>query len=231
MRSGQALTHLVELQGTPTGNLTWTLVDEAGTAVSNGTIVPAAGAISLIVLVTGLSNTLGAGVLWGARDLSWSYVVNGVTIFGEYRYTLEGRVPFGVMPAGVRTKLGLGADEDLGDEEIPLLKAYLLFRSRVGSAALATVTADLDKLLIREAIESAAALELLPTLQVRVAEKESSGTNQYARGKIDWDKLEAVLRQAVSTGEVLVNPGLTPTSNGISLLLLVTPDVELFPGA
>ena len=230
MRSGQALPYLVELVGVPVGNLTWILTNETGTNIASGTVVPVVGAISLTIPVTSGNNTL-SGALWGSRDLTWSYTVGAELIYGEHRYSLEGRVPFGVTPGGVRTKLGLTADQDLVDDEIPLLKAYLLFQDRVGSVALTAVTGDIGKLIIREAIEASAALELLPTLQVRVAQRESSGTNQYVRGDVEWDKLEQVLRQLIAAGEVLVNPGLEPVSNGISLLQVASPSIDLFPGA
>ena len=230
MRSGQALPYLVELVGVPVGNLAWSLANEDGTNIASGTVVPAVGAISLTIPVTSGNNTL-SGTLWGSRDLTWSYTVGAELIYGEHRYSLEGRVPFGVTPGGVRTKLGLTADQDLVDDEIPLLKAYLLFQDRVGSVALTAVTGDIGKLIVREALEASAALELLPTLQVRVAQRESSGTNQYVRGDVEWDKLEQVLRQLIAVGEVLVNPDLEPVSNGISLLQVASPDTDLFPGA
>jgi hypothetical protein len=229
VRAGQILNHTVELTEAADGVqvLTWTLVDEFGSAISNGSTTPPSGAISVDIVISAPNNTLGLGLLWGGRELSWSF--DGQVGFHQYR--LEGMVPFGASCAGVRSKLGLGNADDLGDEEIPLLKSYLTFRDKVGAVALAAVTGDLNKMIVMDAIEASAALSLLPTLQVRVAEKESSGTNQYARGKIDWALLDQVLTDLVTAGEGLVDPALVVAASGLSLLQLVTPDTDLFPGA
>lgn len=231
MRSGTAFTHLVELVGTPDGALTWALTDAGGTAVTNGTITPDVGAVSVLLTIPSINNTLGVGIRTGSRDLTWSYAVEGVIQSGSVQYLLEARIPFAVSPMGVRTKLGLGAVEDLGDDEIPLMKAYLVFEESVGSVELAAVTGDLAQLRVVDAIEAIAALSLLPSLQVRIAERESSGTNQYARGKIDWQQLQEDLQAMVQEGEAAANSALVAGSNGTSLLQLVTPDVDLFPGA
>lgn len=231
MRSGTAFTHLVEFVGAVDGDLTWTLTDAAGGAVSNGTISPATGAVSAVIAVPALDNTLGVGERLGARELAWSYSVASVTQTGFAQYRLEARIPFAVTAEGVRTKLGLGDIDDLRDEEIPLMRTYLTFEDRVGAVALAAVSGDLATLLVVDALEAGAALLLLPTLQVRVAAKESSGTNQYARGKIDWETLRGELLATVQLGEGVVNTALEPGNNGVSLLQLVTPDVDLFPGA
>lgn len=229
MRSGQPYTHVVTFSAPADGvaQLIWSLIDETGGAVTSGTLTPPLNAISANVTITAPYNTLTSPIMWGGRELSWSFVMQ----VGRHQYELEGYIPFGINPNGVRTKLGLGVGDDLTDEEIPLLKAYLTFRDTVGSTTLAAVTADLSKLIVADAVEAIAALALLPTMQVRVAERESSGTNQYARGKVDWDSLAENLRALVTAGEALVDISLAPSNNGVSLLQLATPDTDLFPGA
>lgn len=228
MRAGQDLVYTAALTTSADGlaALTWTLVDGAEATVTSGSVIPEAGAISVDITVLATHNTLLPGAMLGDRELSWQFEGD----YDLHRYRLEASIPFGVSPEGVRQKLGLSA-ADLSDAEIPLLKAYLTFQSRVGSTLLAAVTDDLTILTVTDAIEAGAALAVLPTLQVRVAEKESSGTNQFARGSIDWAALAGVLAALVSEGEGLVNPALEVASSGVSLLQLVTPDVDLFPGA
>lgn len=206
--------------------LTWTLTNEIGTSVATGTITPVSGAISQEISVIASNNTLASGTLWGSRELAWSF--NGQT--GFFEYSLESRVPFGATADGVRTKLGL-TDADLADEEIPLLKAYLTFRDTVGTTALAAVSSDLAKMKVSNAVEAMAALALLPTLQVRIAQKESSGTNQFERFKIDWEALAEVLRAMINEGQAAVDPTLVGVASGVSLLRLSTPAIDLFPGA
>lgn len=231
MRSGLPFSHTVELTGPVVGDLTWSLSDPEDAVVATGTVPIAAGAVSATIDIAAIDNTLAGAQMWGARDLSWSYTTGTTLVSGELRYLLELAIPFPVTPTGVRTKLGLSDASELTDVEIPLLRAYLEFRTTVGSATLAAVTDDLERLAAASAIEALAGLELLPTLQVRVAQREASGTNQFNRGTVDWEKLEAHLRAIVDAGVAAVDPALALTNNGVSLLQLVTPSVDLFPGA
>lgn len=231
MRSGQIFSHLVELVGVADGDLVWVLTGDDGTNITSGTITPPAQSISVAINVPGTHNTLTGAAMWGNRELAWSYLHQGIAQGGHVQYNIEGRVPFGVTPNGVRTKIGLSAADDLSDDEIPLVKAYLVFRELVGENPLLAATTDLARIVVADAIEARAALDLLPTLQVRVAQQESSGTNQFQRAKIDWAALEAALLATITAGELAVDPAKTFELSGSALLLLVTPDTDLFPGA
>ena len=154
------------------------------------------------------------------RELSWSYLSGGATVSGSARWTLEGAIPFGAREDGVRQKLGLDNSADLPDSEIPLMKGYLKFQSLMGASALTALetTTDYNQVLIIDAIEASAALYLLPTLQIRVAKTETSGTNTYTRQNIDWEMLEARLQSYVS--EAVETVGSSPTSNSISMFIV-----------
>ncbi len=233
MRAGFPLSHVISFaSGEPDANVTWQLLDTAGAVKQTGVLNPAPGAVSGTIEISALSNTLAGGQLLGSRDLSWSYAVGGVTVNGSFRYQLEGPVPFFASENGVRNMLGIDGVEDLSDEDIALVRGYLEFEQIVGASALAPFLSgtSYQMMLISEGIEAQAALRLVPTLQVRVAKRETSGTNQYDRGEIDWLDIQASLAARVSAAAVIIDPSLdVPGSGSSALLVLVTPNFDLFP--
>lgn len=226
VRSGSAFTHTVPLPSGAPDLVTWVLYDTGGVMVSSGTVAPPAGAVSFQIEVPGPANTLAAGSYVSSRDLVWSYTLGGSLVTDEKRYSVEARPPYGVSAAGVRSKLGL-EEADLKDSEISLIRAFLNFRD-----VLDPVDQDPDSLVIRDAIEAVAALNLLPSLRVRVAKMEDSGTNKYQRQDVDWDALAAELAGLVSAGYLLIDPtydqyGVTPGN----LFILATPATDPITGA
>lgn len=221
MRSGTALTQLVEFsEGAPDGDITWTLLDGAGATVTGGTVTPEADSVSAVIAVPGAQNVISeAGVLFAHRELNWSYTVGGIAHNGRQRYRLEAFLPFGVSEEGVRRKLGVESHE-IEDESIDLVGAFTDFRKKVTAALLDAVSGD-DELVVCDAIEALAALNVLPTLQVSLAAKESSGTSQFQRDKIDWKALRAHLEYLVATGYATVNPATDTTANLAPLLIAV----------
>ena len=216
--------------GHPDGTVDWEVRDQSGALLDSGSIAVAAEAVSTVITVLAASNTLAVGELTSTRDVSWTYTVSGIVINGEERYRVEARLPFGVSAEGVRAKLGVDKT-DLPDSDVPLATAYYDFEAAVGSVNLAAVTDPADQLIVANAIEARAALALLPTMTVRVAAKESSGTNQYQRQKIDWEAVRLSLEAAVNAGYTLVIPGFDPTTDFGPLLILASPETDVLTGA
>lgn len=224
MRAGTALTQLVEFtDGFPDGDITWQLLDGAGAAVDDGTVTPVAASASAVIVVPGTDNLISGGALFDYRELNWSYSVGGVLLSGTLRYRLEAFLPLGVSAFGVRTKLGVESHE-LSDDAIDLVGAYVRFQDQVGAANLSAVTGN-DTLLARDAIEALCGLRLIPSLQVSLAQKLSSGTDQFQRAtKIDWETLRAQLESFLGEGVAAVNPNQDPAAAFTSLLVPVVRD-------
>jgi hypothetical protein len=220
MRAGTALTQLIEFsEGFPDGDISWGLLDASGNPLANGAVTPEADSASAVIMVPALDNDIvEAGALFAYRELSWSYTVGGLMQNGRRRYRLEAFLPLGVSEDGVRRKLGVESHE-LEDEKIDLVTAYSSFRETVTAAKLDAVT-NQTALAACDGIEALAALNLLPTLQISLAAKESSGTNQFQRTKIDWDRLRAHLETILANGYAAVNP-LSDTSSQMPSLLTV----------
>jgi hypothetical protein len=226
MRSGTALTQLVEFSdGPPDGNITWELLDGRGAQVATGSVTPAADSASAIIAVSTAQNTIEADALSSPRELQWSYTVAGLAQAGRYRYRLEAFLQLGVSEDGVRRKLGLETHE-LEDSAIDLVSAYSRFRELATPTSLtATETAGgYAALLACDAIEATAAITLIPALQVKLAAKQSSGTDQFQRAAIDWEAIREQLNRYVAEGLAAVNPLADVTSNFGALVVAVVRD-------
>lgn len=229
VRAGTAVTFpILFSSGRPDGNVDYKIYDPAGLVLATGQIAVPADAVSVLLQVDATKNLLAAGTLLSYRDVEWSYAVGGQVQNGEVRYTVEARLPFGVSADGVRAKLGVDKT-DLPDSDISLAKAYLTFRDVVGTDQLAAVSND--DVAVTEAIEAQAALSLIPTMAVRVATKESSGTNQFQRQAIDWDTVAVYLQGIISAGYLTVVPSYDETAGFGSLLIVVTPATDAITGA
>lgn len=212
--------------GPPDADVQWELTGPTGSLGGDSLPVPA-GAVSISIKTDAADNTLRVGELFSYRDLSWTYTVGGVVINGETRYTIEARLPLGVSTDGVRRKLGVDA-VDLPDGDISLVKAYLKFQKATSPEALA---ASLNSFVVIDAIEAQAALDVLPTMTVRVAAQEESGTDKYKRQTVDWNAIALGLSDMIGTGVAELNPLYDPTLNFGSLLILAGPSSDAYTGA
>jgi hypothetical protein len=229
LRAGLAATHLVTFaDGQPDGDVTWELLADDGTVLDSGTITPAADQISVLIPLSSEATALPDGILQDTLDVTWSYAVSGAIRNGEARYMLEARLPLGISPDGVRTKLGVTASE-LPNTEISLVSSYLIFVDAIGIPP--TDAIGIAQLRIRDAIEAQAALALIPTMAVRIATSESSGTNEFKRQDIDWGAIAADLATMIDLGYLAVDPTFDAGAVTGELFLLATPAVDPITGA
>lgn len=229
INSGQAHTEVVTFEsGFPDGNVTYTLT--GASAPVTGSVTPTVGAVSVNIQITGLENTATLGSVLEGRRLDWTYTVGAVAVAGQRTWLLREALPFPATSDGVRNKLGLDLASDLSDESIDLTGAYLRFRAQVGVSTLAGFeTGDAYALLLAaDAIEATAALQMVPTMQVRVAKTETSGTNTYTRQDVNWEALVGHLRSYVDDAAAYLS-GTTTTFTGSGLFSVATRSDNLFP--
>lgn len=230
VRADTATSFLIEFTyGHPDGVVSWKLRGPDQAVITTGSVVIPVGAVSTYLRVPAEFNDLAPDQLSTFRDVEWTYDVNGAVVNGEARYIVEGRVPFGASADGVRTKLGIDDPADLPDNEISLVNAYLDFREVVGDEALSETSPS--NIAVRNAIEASAALDLLPTLMVRLAKKEDSGTSAFQRMDVDWAVLGASLESIILAGYVDVVPTYDDTMGFGSLFLLASPETDAITGA
>lgn len=231
LRENLAATHLVTFAtGQPDGDVTWSLLASDGTEISNGTVTPDAEAVSALIPIAAADIDLPDGTFQTTVDLLWSYTVDGAAVNGEYRYTVEARLPIGISPEGVRRKLGVSPSE-LPDGEIALAESYLVFVDRVTQAAYdAALGTGLVEIRMRNAVEAMAALVLVPTMPLRIAQSESSGTNEFKRQNIDWSAIAADLTAQVDAGLLAVDPAYDPLATDAVIFIVASPTTDAFTG-
>jgi hypothetical protein len=218
--------YLVEFDtGTPLGAFSYSLYDEDGNIVTgmlNLQVTPASGAVSILIQIPAAANVL-TKPLFEGRLISWSYATALGAVNGSYEYTIRKRVPFPVTTDGVRTKLGIDITE-MPDDRIDLLMAYVSFTEQfAGGLAAYETSGDATALKITQAIEALAALSLIDSLQLSLAKRLTSGTNEYERfSKIDWEALRARLSQLVYDTSILVDPTLVYSAPVIFALAVRT---------
>jgi hypothetical protein len=215
--------------GSPVGAITYSLYGNDGNVMSgyNGlTVTPDIGAMSVLVVIPGAANTV-ATPLFEQRTLLWSYMTAGGMFANQITYKVQKQLPFPATPDGVRAKLGLGPQE-LSDNSIDLMMAYanLVYAYEDNAFDPYATTGDRNTLLVTNAIEAMAALAAIPTLQLGIAKKESSGTNSYERfPNMDWDALIAALHRYLDDLNGLVTPLVDPY--GASLIFFtVSPTLD-----
>jgi len=230
VRAGTAFTIPVLFgSGRPDGDVSFKIYSPAGGVLHSVQIPVPADAVSIDLQAPAAANELPAGAVLSYRDAEWSYTIEGAIVNGELRYSLEARLPFGVSPDGVRAKLGVDA-KDLPNSDISLARAYLSFSSTVSTAAIDPTNSAL-MLAVSDAIEALAALALLPTMSVRVASSEDSGTNAFKRQEVDWAAVALALEATVSAGYLAVNPTYDITADFGPLLIVVSPATDAITGA
>lgn len=232
IRSGLASSHLVMFEsGLPDGAVAWSLGTPSGTAVASGTVTPDAGAVSLNLPISGANNTLSVGQYFGGRVLTWSYTVDSAPVGGEFRYAIEGSIPLAATHDGVRGKLGVSAVE-LPDELLSLAEAYLRVRNADDDSAVTPLlVGGLSEIKLKNAVEAMAGLLVLPTLMVRVASAEVSGTNQFKRQTIDWGAIARALEGMVGEAQLLLDPTFDPVADLGDLFLVVPQVTDAYTGA
>jgi len=213
-------------QGVPDGHtVSWQLYDVDGSLLDSGAVSVATDAVSVNMPIAASNNTLANGALFSSRDFAWSYAVDSNIINGEVRYSVEARAPFGAATDGVRSKLGV-SPQDLPDDDISLIRSYVVFRDTIGADNLTNITDEAVIFAVRDAIEAQAALFAIPSLGTRVAASEDTGTNAFKRQAIDWQVVADAMAARVNAGYVAVVPTYDPTANAGALFVLATPATD-----
>ena len=190
--AGSPYAQVVEFStGLPTGAVAYQLLGNDGSVLIDDVLNPDPAAVSVMIIIPGANNGC-ATPLFETRTLTWNYTTATGIVNGRIVYRVNKPIPFAVTADGVRSKLGV-EPSDLPDEGIDLVSAYANLKTSGDPSAYET-SGDADTLTITHGIEALAALALLPALQVKIAKKESGGTNSFERfGTIDWESLEGEL--------------------------------------
>lgn len=101
-----------------------------------------------------------------------------------------------VQPRDVRNLLGPNETE-LPDADIDLFTAYLLVKAEYEDIDIALISGGVEELYANQAIATKAALNVLPSLRLRVARQQSDGRVAFQRNKLEsLDELRAELENS-----------------------------------
>jgi hypothetical protein len=223
MLAGSPFAHEIDFStGLPTGAVVYSVLGNNNLPIAGFnavSVTPAAGALSITLIVPGIANTCNLPLFEG-RTLTWTYSTTKGIITQSVRYRVEKQIPFLVSNEGVRSKLGV-EDNEVEDRDIDLLHAYATLQAKYPTGVLDAIAplGNLNTLLVINAIEARAALDVLPSLQLAVAKTEDSGTNKYARfNSVDWDALRAGLEAHLN----LVDDLLVPAVDYVGIIMFQT---------
>ena len=152
------------------------------------------------------------------RTITYQWVSGGQLYSRRFAYYLVDWVNIDAEPAAVRAALGVNVGE-LPDRDISLVTAYLALKSSVGPGVDAALAAgDVTTIKINRAIVIREALRLLPSLRLKAARSESSGSESFQRFDIDWDALRddlrAELEELLPDAEARAHPWLITAGRG-----------------
>ena len=206
MQSGAPFAHELDFStGLPTGAVVYSVLGDDGIPLTGYDAVPVtvgANTLSIVITVPGIVNTC-SKPLFETRTIAWAYPTAHGIVEGSVRYRVEKIIPFPVTEEGVRAKLGIEPHE-LEDNAIDLLMAYASINQQFDLTPFVGA-GDYTTLIVLNAIEAQAALDVLPSLQLAIAKAEDSGTNKYQRfNSIDWDALAGALNDKIARLENLV---------------------------
>lgn len=229
--AGEVFAHNLDFSaGQPTGAVLYSVLgnnDAPLSGLSNVSVTIPNGAVSHLIIIPGSAHTVSTD-LFEKRTLVWSYTTSVGVVNGRLPYRVEKPIPFPVSRLGVKTKLGLH-DHEIGDEFVDLTRAYATFAEAADLTAYQS-SGDYNSLVLTEAIEALAALNLIPRLQVLVVRSEDSGTNAYSRfAAIDWDRLAGNLQEIIDRGLNLIVPPLDELA-GLTIFFTVGPLTDPFTG-
>lgn len=218
--------------GLPTGAVSYQLIANDGSVLLDQQITPEDGAISCLILISG-AHTSCTKPLFENRTLIWNYLTAEGLVSGRVTFRVQKPIPFAASADGVRIKLGV-EEHEIKDEEIDLVAAYasLLDLTPDGSMIVYETAGDANTIIIIHAIEALAALSLLDSLQLKVAQRESSGTNEFQRfSRVDWDRLEANLLAYIARARQVLDPEFDATGGTAFMFGKATPAPDVVTAA
>lgn len=155
------------------------------------------------------------------RSVEYRWVVAGRAYGREFSFFLTDRLIFDATPAEVRERLGVNASE-LPDHEVDLVAAYYQLGAQIGATTLADKLAEgtYETIKANRALVLVEALRLLPSLRLRAAKAETSGSEGFTRYDIDWDALEKALKDELGKQVELLGT----SSGGVVFMLSAQTD-------
>lgn len=218
--------------GLPSGVVSYELFGNDGQQLLTSNFTAEDGSVSHLLVIPAEHNTC-ATPLFEGRRLAYHYQTATELVSKTLYYRVEKPLPVAATADGVRKKLGVEPHE-LENDDIDLLTAYTVLLEKDRSNLLPPIltAGNSDTLKVIHALEAQAALELLPTMQIKIAQRETGGTNEFQRfTRIDWEQIELGLRVHLARFEALIDPTLDLTGGSTFIFGKATPTPDPVTGS
>lgn len=183
-----------------TNTVYYTVRDNSGLALAGLTDVLApATSTSIEISVPDTANAKSASNFVERRTVSFRFVSNSITYYGQVSYYLTDWLNFDADENDVRGELGLDPDE-LPNEQIDMVVAYMRLVEDLSGVDVPTILAggDLAARFANRAIALYAAIEAVPPLMLGVARELQTDSAAAKRFPVKWDQVLINLNTALS---------------------------------
>ena len=174
-------------------------------------------------------NNLEDGLVTSNFYLNVFFKVGGFSHNIRVPYRVIKNIPMTVEPSDVRSLLGVDSDE-LPDSDIDIFSSYLMIHNEYGQRFDDSLTIGGNRsYLANKAISLLTAIELIPSLEMRVlqdAEVEGGSFRRFS--DFDVEELRERLSQAYAQS---ISFALGESDEVVSDYLLLTTPTNIFPGA
>jgi hypothetical protein len=226
-QAGEDLTFDIDLlaDGIPVtpdgGTVKFTVRDQAGAVIAGLDQQPlTVQGTTASILVPAGANAIGADT--ESRFVSVSFIADGASRQQQRAYCLHPFIPLATDENAVRSLLGVSADE-LPDDDIELVDAY--YALLVGNPAVgaALPTTGIKRQMANRAIALRAALDALPSLQLRVFQNRTVENSTFGRFQnVSFAQLRADLTDELSAALNAV-PDVATAASLPTLLVVSSP--------
>lgn len=206
--AGEASTFLVpflvdgEFVTPDDGSVTYTVRGNDGAALSGlSAVAVSVSTTEVPITVSALANAKDAGKDFENRFIIVDFEADGYPHQAKLVYTLVDWMIFTTSGDDVRALIGASSSE-LPDQDIDLVSAYFKVRSTLGSSVLteALSAGNATTRSANRAIACTAALEALPSLQLRVPQSDGDGMVKFTRfSGVDWRQLTGEISAKLAT--------------------------------
>jgi hypothetical protein len=215
------------------GSVTYTVFDHSGSAIAgleNVPITTGASTFQSTIEIPAIHNTIDPTKNFERRTVVVRYQKNSLYYYQRVVFRIIPFLAYTITAENVRTFLGVNKHE-LPDSDIDLFASYLFVREAFTDPSDLTdalLSGTQSELLANEAIVMRAAIDIIPSLQNRVAQSEKDGVRGFDRIKIkDFSELLAEAYRRYNGAIALIG------SNTIALdytLLVTTQDADPITG-
>lgn len=217
-----------------TGSVTYSVWDHSGAPIVGLVDLPLSTGPTTFqyeITISAIYNTISSGRIFSRRTLVISYLKNGATAGITQTYRLVPNMNYTVSPRDIRAFIGINTNE-LPDEDIDLMATYLMVNNDFGGTYLqnALVSGTISEVYANDAIAMRTVMEVIPSLQARVAQSEKNGVMGYERLKIlDFSSLlAAAYARYFRNRDLVVAIGTIPID---MVLITTTQDADPVTGA